>query len=463
VNAPRPIPRLSLALRISIASALFGLAIAGGGVLLGYWALGQQLESRALAELRGKQGLLEHLVSEAPSASEAGGDGHRFRDLLIGHDDLHLALLDAKAGVVTPFSAVGAQSVPILASADGIPRPWRASSGARLTGVRATARAADGTPVDYVLSIDRRHDAGLLAGFLRATTIGLPAVLLLVAVGAWLIARTSLAPLRRFRRVASSVGASSLGQRLSLDGLPAELAELGREFNLMLERIDAGYSRLQAFSGDLAHEMRTPVATLLGRTQVMLTKQRSAAELREALESNVEEFERLSRLIADMLFIARADAGETPIHKETFDLAQEAQHVADYLGLMAEDKGVSVQVAGDPAAVSADRLLVQRAITNLLTNAIRHSPTGARIRIETGAGRSVSWLEVCNEGEAIPAEHLPHLFDRFYRADAGRARDSGGSGLGLAIVKSIMETHGGAVSAASSAEGATRFRLEFPA
>jgi len=293
--------------------------------------------------------------------------------------------------------------------------------------------------------------------------VGLPFLLAAVAVGAWLITRTGLAPLLRFRRQAASIGARSLGRRITEANLPSELQELARELNAMLERIDAGYRRLQEFSADLAHELRTPIATLLGRSQVALSQPRRPEELRDVLESNIEELERLSRLISDMLFIVQADHGQALACHERVHLHEESNRVTEYLGLVAEEKGVTVNVAGE-ATIDGDPLLIQRAVTNLLSNAVRHARAHSvvDVSIQQDADGAAS-LAVSNVGDPIAPEQLARLFDRFYRADASRARWSGGTGLGLAIVRSIMHAHGGEVQAASDAAGGRNtFTLHFP-
>lgn len=454
---------LSLAARIALASAFFGLLVAGGAIVLGLHALAQQLEARAATELRGKRDLLTHLISEIPSPEAIVQNRHRFGDLLIGHDDLHLALADPRSDeVIGSFSPLAQDSLPALRAAVDDPVEvvaWQAHPAHRLIAIKGIAPTADKQPVRYYLSLDRRHDTQLMTGFLRATAVGLPFVLVLVALGAWLIARTSLGPLRSFHRLASTIGTHSLSRRLSLSSLPAELEDLAREFNAMLERIDEGYRRLQDFSGDLAHEMRTPVATLLGRTQVALSRPRPETELRDALEGNIEELERLSRLITDMLFIARADTSDALVQRETLDLAQEALRVAEYLQVLAEERGIGVTVKG-AATVSGDRLLVQRAITNLLSNALRHADAASEVRIEIRHQSPGATLTVSNRGAGIPAAQLARVFDRFYRMDPGRARLDGGTGLGLAIVRSIMRAHGGEVQARSEG-GITAFTLVF--
>ncbi|MBI2770369.1 MAG: heavy metal sensor histidine kinase [Burkholderiales bacterium] len=451
-------------MRIALASALFGLIVVGGAIVVGYVALSQQLDARSSAELQGKRDLLLHILSEIPSPAAIRNNRHRFGDLLIGHDELHLMLVDPAADTTLAFSDIARQSSTALESMpDDVNsvQSWTALTASRLSAIRGMGRVANGQSIRFYISLDRRHDSQLLAGFINATLVGLPLLLMAIAIGAWLIARTSLAPLRHFNRLAALIGAETLGQRVSTAGLPMELVDLADEFNGMLERIDTGYRRLQEFSGDLAHEMRTPVATLLGRTQVALSHTRTVADLQQVLEGNVEELDRLSRLISDMLFIARAEGHENPMQLEDVDLGHEASKIADYLSLVAEERGVSVDVAGS-AQVRADRILVQRAITNLVNNAIRHALAGSVVRVSVKVEAEHTRLVVANVGESIPPAHLERIFDRFYRVDSGRARTDGGTGLGLAIVRSIMSAHGGHVTAQSEPGGETIFTLTFP-
>jgi two-component system heavy metal sensor histidine kinase CusS len=456
----------SLASRIALTSALFGLALAAVGLLVGYWALSAQLHARSVGELQGKRELVRHILSEIPDKSGIAESGHRFQDVLTGHEELHLALRDPTSGsILASFSPIAAESVGALDALvpDSGPLRWRSQTGTEFNAMRVTEPVGGGPPVQVYLSRDRRHDLHLLSGFLRASVFGLPLMLVAVAVGAWLIARTGLAPLRQFRRMAATIGASSLDRRVSEAGLPEELADLAREFNAMLERIDAGYRRLQEFSADLAHEIRTPIATLLGRHQVALSQQRTAEDLREVLEGDVEELERMSRLVADMLFIAQAEDGGSVLQREEVDLTVEARRVADYLSMVAEEKDATVNVDGH-ARVSADRLLVQRALTNILSNAVRHAAPASAVQVRISKLDDAAEVRVTNSGEAIPTQQLERVFDRFYRLDASRARFSGGAGLGLAIVRSIMQAHGGRVSASSdTVAGTTTFTLLFPA
>lgn len=453
----------SLALQISAGIALFGLVIAGTAAFSGYWALSRQLDTRLDTELRGKRALMSHVLSEIASIEQIPANGHRFGDLLIGHKDLHLALFDPRDGrVVASFSRESMESVTRVQGDapnrmirwQGRDRKWYAS----LSGV---SPVHNGQTVRFVLSIDLEDDQAMLGEYASAVLLGVPALLALITLGAWAVARTGLAPLKRLTAVTSEVTTRNLTQRIDVHYLPLELRVLADGFNAMLLRIDEGVKRLSEFSADLAHEMRTPVATLLGRTQVALTRPRSVEELRDVLAGNVDELDRLTRLIADMLFLAQSDRGTAALDQSAVDLTEECQRVAEFLSVLSDERDVSITIEG-AATVQADRILVQRAITNLLTNAIRHADVKSVISIALRQADGTTYLDVSNVGSIIPPDQLNRVFERFVRLDSARARADGGTGLGLPIVKSVMRAHGGHVSATSSGGGLTIFTLVFP-
>lgn len=454
---------VSLALRVAVASAVFGLFTVGLVAAGGYWVLSRELEQREFIELEAKRDLVQHLLHEVKLAKDIPGNAYHFADLLIAHDDLHLALVDQRDGrLLASFSSVGAESVRLPEVPLGAPIRWQASDKKFYVSLSGRSGTAGGQLVRFVLSLDLQDDRRVLAGYARAGMIGFPLLLLLIAVGAWLIARAGLVPLRSFAQLASSITTNTLGQRLPRTGMPSELQGLADAFNAMLERIDEGVTRLSQFSADLAHEMRTPVATLLGRTQVALSRERPLGELREVLAGNIDQLDRLTRLIHDMLFLAQAEQGAAVLARTSVDLGEEARRVAEFLELLAEERGIRVEISGN-ASTRADRLLVQRAITNLLTNAIRHADRSSTVQVTVEQGNAMASLAVSNQGSLIAAERLDAIFERFVRLDVARARTSGGSGLGLAIVKSIMEAHGGSAHASSTSEGLTVVTLVFPA
>ena len=454
----------SLSLRIAVWVGALGTLLVCTVMGYSYLALVQQLDSLSREHLSGKLKQVQHALIEEPNASTITAGTSRLTDLLIGHDDLHLAVSRPESEeALASFGAIARESLPGVRAETG-QGPyinWRSGDGRRLLSLVAQGKVRNGEAVAVVVTVDRRADDQLQALFFRTALLALPIALVLVVIGAWWIAQRGLRPLFRLRQAVTSVTTRDLSYRLIGDGLPAELREVATSFNRMLERLEEGVSRLFQFSGDLAHEMRTPISNLLGKTQVTLSKVRSADEYRSVLESNAEELERLGRLVDDMLFLAQAEHAQAALQSEAVDLKQEAARVAEFFEPVAEEQQVAVRVDG-AGVIQADRLMIRRAISNLVSNAIRHTPQGGSVTVritqtpETGATVCVS-----NSGERISPEHLPHLFERFYRADPGRSRTQGGTGLGLAIVKSIMTLHGGDANAESEPGGITSFRLVF--
>ncbi|MFA5914723.1 MAG: heavy metal sensor histidine kinase [Burkholderiales bacterium] len=273
-------------------------------------------------------------------------------------------------------------------------------------------------------------------------------VLLFALIG-YLITHWGLVPLKRLSREAHELSPSMLSQRLVVTHLPAELSDLAQSFNGALDRLEAAYEQLETFNADVTHELRTPLTNLIGQTQVALSRERSATELVEVLQSNLEDLERLRAMINDMLFLARANLGERPQQLLRTSLAAEVEKAVEFLDFLLEEASVSVRVQGDAKAPIGSSLF-QRAVTNLLHNAIRHSPAGSEIVVEVAAGESQARVSVSNPGPAIPPEHLGRLFDRFYRVDTARTNSGESHGLGLAIVKAVAAMHAGSVFAASN-------------
>ncbi|KMM83794.1 two-component system, OmpR family, heavy metal sensor histidine kinase CusS [Pseudomonas taetrolens] len=290
-------------------------------------------------------------------------------------------------------------------------------------------------------------------------TVGLSALATAI-LGAW-AARSGLQPLRRMSAIAGSVSADSLNARLPQAQMPAELADLAKAFNAMLERLDSSFQRLSAFSADIAHELRTPLSNLLTHTQVTLTRPRSLEEYREALHSNLEELQWMAQLVNDMLYLAKADHGLLTPRREPLELAREVDALLEFYAPLAEDSQIALSRTGN-GQIAGDRSMLRRALSNLLDNALRYTPAGGTIRVLITATASHLRISLENTGTQIPAEQLPRLFDRFYRADPARREGSSEhAGLGLAITQSIIRAHGGQIGCESQ-EGLTRFVIELP-
>lgn len=291
-------------------------------------------------------------------------------------------------------------------------------------------------------------------------TVGLSA-LATALLGAW-AARVSLRPLRRMTELAAGVSAQSLTTRLPVQGLPAELADLGQSLNAMLARLDDAFARLSAFSADIAHELRTPLSNLLTHTQVTLTRPRSAPDYEEALHSNLEDLQWMAQLVNDMLYLAKAEHGLMPAGREPLQLAAEVDGLLEFFAPLAEEAEVSLQRSGD-AQVLGDRSMLRRALSNLLDNALRFTPTGGEVSVALLHTGDRVIIRVANHGEPIADAALARLFDRFYRADPARSEGkSEHAGLGLAITRSIVHAHGGEITC-TSAGGLTCFQIAMPA
>jgi len=267
--------------------------------------------------------------------------------------------------------------------------------------------------------------------------------------------------LRRMGVITGGVSAHSLNARLPEAQMPAELGELAHSINAMLGRLDDAFQRLSAFSADIAHELRTPLSNLLTHTQVTLTRERSLEDYREALHSNLEELQWMAQLVNDMLYLAKADHGLLAPNREPLALAEEVDVLLEFFAPLAEDANVRLSREGD-GGLDGDRNMLRRALSNLLDNALRFTPEGGDVRVRIVDEVQRVRVSVENSGEEIPADRLPRLFDRFYRADPARQESrSEHAGLGLAITRSIIRAHGGEIRC-ESADGWTCFLIELP-
>lgn len=434
--------RLSLGLRLSL---LFAACTAAVSLLAGilfsraseahFIELDQQL-------LAGKLAIFRDVLSGVGSPEQLAPHTAELRRELERHPDLGLRLQG-------PDGQRWLEQLPALAMASGEAPSFRE--------LRAPLDTAQPQGVQLTLILDITHHQHFLQRMQRLIwlTMGLSA-LATALLGAW-AARASLRPLRRMSEVAAQVSAHSLTTRLDAGQMPQELRGLAGELNAMLARLEEAFQRLSAFSADIAHELRTPLTGLLTQTQVVLSRSRSLEDYREALHGNLEELERLTTMVNDMLFLAKADHGLLAPSCQPLALAGEVDELLEFYAPLAEEKDIRLQRSGE-LRVQGDRALLRRVLANLLDNALRFTPAGGKIRVNLEPGR----LSVENPGREIPPERLPRLFDRFYRADPARREGQGEhAGLGLAICRSIVRAHGGEIRCESS-NGWTRFVIEFP-
>lgn len=296
--------------------------------------------------------------------------------------------------------------------------------------------------------------------------VSIAACVLLVLVTGWFSIRRGLQPLARLSAQIADIHTGQLDQRIDASDLPQELHGLVQSFNLMVSRLQQSFARLSEFSADIAHELRTPLSNLLTQTEVSLSKARSSAEYQELLYSNLEELARLSRMVSDMLWLAKTDHGLIRINAQPFSLRHLTQQLLEFFEVLAQERQLSLQLEGPDLQVPADEAMLQRALSNLLSNALRHATTGSvvycRLSQQQTAAGPMATLSVINTGEPISAEQQQKVFERFYRADPSRQRlAQDGAGLGLALVFSIMQLHHGAVEV-HSADNQTCFSLLLP-
>jgi two-component system heavy metal sensor histidine kinase CusS len=284
---------------------------------------------------------------------------------------------------------------------------------------------------------------------------------ILLALSGYLLVHRGLLPVRRLARHAQGIGVGNLTERLDSQGAPQELLPMIEAFNAMLDRLGKGFVQLGQVSTDMAHELRTPINNLLGETQVALQQNRSIEAYQQLLASNVEELERLARMLDNMLFLARTDPASALRQRQELDAADEMERMADYFEGLAADVGISIDAQGS-GVIWAEPMLLRRALANLCANAIKYGAPDSELFIRATPAADGIRLHVRNHGQTIPAEHLPRLFERFYRVDESRERSAHSNGLGLSIVATIMQLHNGAYNVSSS-EGITCFELFFPA
>ncbi|WP_206441561.1 heavy metal sensor histidine kinase [Amphritea opalescens] len=267
----------------------------------------------------------------------------------------------------------------------------------------------------------------------------------------WLGIRQGLLPLRGLSNSMREIETNHLNVRIDLVTVPIELQELTQSFNYMIGRLEEGFERLSHFSSDIAHELRTPLTNLITQTQVTLSKTREPDTYKELIYSNLEELERLTKMVGDMLWLAKCDNDLVKPVMEQLDLKEEIVVLLDFFEVLAEEKKISLIVEGQKTNIMGDRSLLRRAFSNLLSNAIRHTPQGKNILVRLETTNNIASISIINpSSDDIPSEHLSRLFDRFYRVDPSRQQQSEGVGLGLAITKSIIESHGGNIIARSN-------------
>ena len=455
----------SLALRLTVS---IGAVITSVLLLFG-WIVERSINNHFIQqdveELNAVAQSLRHTLSTQPANEAPALLGQRLGAALSGHHNAEFRLWDANGKVIyaTPGSSLHniAERIPLTdkISTETI-AIWQ-DQGLTYRGavVKITPTGADDNDaLTLAVAIGIDFHLHYIDGFrsnLRLITL---TASLIAILATWLAVYQGHAPIRRISREIRKIRSDQLHIRLQPNAVPAELTELAISFNEMVNRLEDVFRRLSNFSGDIAHELRTPITNLTTQTQVALAQARSIEQYQEVLYSNLEEYERMTKMVGDMLFLAQADNKLLKPEQITVDLAQEITALFDYFEAWAEERAVQLKAEGPPVWAQGDPLMLRRALSNLLSNAIRYTPQGSTVIVSTSLTAGKITLSVQNPGPTIPAQHIPHLFERFYRPDASRQRSGEGAGLGLAIVKSIIDAHGGAIQA-SSDNGLTVFEI----
>jgi two-component system heavy metal sensor histidine kinase CusS len=444
--------RHSITLRLSLAFALLATVVFAALGLYFSRAADDHMAELDAHELFGKLALIGHIGMQEKTAEAFVA---RLGDALIGQKGV-IATVDAEKGAIFKWPSADLAE-PLAAAGVALGRaPIRLALGdAEYRVVAADMETPWGGQAHVVVARDIRHHTDFLDQLQHDFWLAIMAAALLTAIVGALIVRHGMHPVRDFARAAGRISAGQLAERIPEKGVPPELAELVEAFNAMLGRLEESFKRLSDFSADLAHELRTPIHSLRMQTEVSLGKARSTDEYRDLLASNLEEYERLSRIIADMLFLAKADHGLLIPQTEPLALVPLCERLIEYYGLLAEN--VTLQLSGDDLSVSGDRLMLERAIGNVLINAIHHTPAGGEISVRVLAAGGMAQVSIANTGRPIPEDALHRVFDRFVRLDSG----SDGSGLGLAIARSIMLAHRGEI-AVTVGRQVTTFHLSLP-
>ncbi|MGL6072250.1 heavy metal sensor histidine kinase, partial [Craterilacuibacter sp.] len=447
---------LSLTARLTLLYALVTtLLLVGMGVLAGV------LVDRHFTELDSETLENKILLVQEVIAGPAGQGivADRLDTVLQNHRGLYVQIRKGQKVLYTSAGTSAFNFGRLAAQGSGQSAAWK-DAGQGYYGICRTDANRREVNICAVINTDTHrhfmHDIG------RSLAVYILLSALLGGLLAWWGAYNALSPLRTMKARAQAITGQRLDAQMPVESVPLEMADLAESLNAMLSRLQADFRRLSAFSSDLAHELRTPISNLLTETQVAITQPRTRDEYRDILASNAEEFQRLARTVSDMLFLAKAENGLVLPGSEPMAVEEEVAALFEFYDALSEEQGIRFTLLGS-GQVRGDRLMLRRALSNLLSNALRYADAGSVVHVQIRQQGGKVTISICNAGADIPAANLPRLFDRFFRGDPAReAGESDGAGLGLAITRSIVELHGGCIEV-TSAGGQTCFILHFPA
>ncbi|MGI8962513.1 MAG: ATP-binding protein [Bryobacteraceae bacterium] len=340
-----------------------------------------------------------------------------------------------------------------------------------------TITATDNVPYQVITSImtDAEHhrkwyvaegrslarDRLLLRRFRQILSIFLPIVLLVCALVSWYSAGKALRALQSVEKAAQDITGSNLGLQIRKRGADDELDRLIDSFNAMSGRLKASFEQIRRFSTDVSHELRTPLTAIQGQLEVALFTATRKEQLQEAIENALQDVERLSNLVRALLLLSQSETGQIPMNRSVTDLSELVRDLVDQFQIPAEAHNVKLTcLERGPVQCDADRTQIERVVTNLLSNAIKYTPAGGWVRAGAEAAGSTVKLVVEDSGVGIPKDHLPHIFDRFYRVPDPNPEK--GLGLGLSFVAAIVKAHGGDIQVETDVGKGSRFEITFP-
>ena len=461
---------MSLRVRLTLwyGTALASVLVVCGVIL--YGALGKALKEH-----------VDRSLEETAAVAERSLEEHRFGPFLL-YEDLsqdfpELATLDKFFQIFGPTGQITIQS-PNIQSRD-IPLSRTALDAALAGQTTFESVRFSGEPPIRLISVPVRH-GGSLVNIVRVGTslqpleetlhrlliillIAMPLALLASLGGGWFLAGRALRPVGAITQAAERIAGGDLTQRLSVSTSQDEIGRLAATFNAMIDRLEASFSQIRQFTSDASHELRTPLTVLKGETELALRRPRSADDYRSVLESSLEEIDRMSRIVDELLFLSRADLGEIKMESRPVRL----DHLFDDLKRQAEVLGYeqAVQIVTgliEPATVAGDDMRLRELVLNLLDNAIKYSPSGGRVEMSVVTQGGTARLSVSDQGIGISLEEQAHIFDRFYRTDAARAHTKKGTGLGLAICQWIVDAHHGTIEVHSEPGKGSTFTVILP-
>jgi two-component system, OmpR family, heavy metal sensor histidine kinase CusS len=448
---------------------------AGGMLILSsvflYWVLASNLAQEGHQFLADKMHVLRGIVRDHPHERDAWEEEVQSEVAAYQYIKYYVRVLEAGGetlletpGMVDVLPAAVFPAPMRARESLGDGRHWRAQDGRAYHLLAAWAAVGQTGDTQHLLQLglDVSRQEALLAAYRRTLALVLGVGLIVAAGAGIIVTRRGMRPLAAITHAAQRITATQLHARIGPVRWPRELTALATTFDEMLMRLEDSFARLSQFSVDLAHELRTPINNLMGEAEVALARTRTPDEYQQLLGSSLEEYAKLARMIDSLLFLARAESPETHIERTRLDAREELEALREFYEAMAEEHEVEIICEGH-ALVHADPILLRRAVSNLLSNALHYTPRGGTVTLAvTPADDHTTIVRVRDTGVGVAPEHLPKIFNRFYRVDPARSQRHPGMGLGLALVKSIMELHGGTVTAQSVPNQGTTITLTFP-